>query len=116
MSEPKRDDLDITEELFEFLQGRAPEGYRIQKGHMPKLTQDQAWTAIWYLGNLYWQVKDYIERCCVCGSLYDSERSGDCLDYGKAPYHFCDNCMGEPEYQKKMRRNPDKEQRKEFFL
>jgi hypothetical protein len=96
-------DLDRTEELYDFLQGKAPKGYHIPRGHMPKLTEKQAWTVIWYLGNQYWQVTDFIEKCCVCGSLYDSECSGSCLDFGKAPYHFCDCCMEGDAYAKKRR-------------
>lgn len=96
-------DLDRTEELYDFLQGKAPEGYKIRHGHMPKLTEKQAWTVIWYLGNQYWQVTDFIEKCCVCGSLYDSEREGRCLDFGKSPYHFCESCMDGDAYAKKRR-------------
>lgn len=94
-------DLDRTEELYDFLQGKCPDGYKLARGHMPKLTEKQAWTVIWYLGNQYWQVPDFIGKCCVCGRLYDSERSGDCLDFGKAPYHFCDCCMDGDAYAKK---------------
>lgn len=92
-------DLDRTEELFAFLQGTVPEGYSIKPDHVPQLTDDQAWTVIWYLGNLYWQVTDHIERCDVCGDLFDSEGGGNCLDYGEAPYDFCDNetCLAEYE-------------------
>ncbi len=99
MSEPTN--LERTEELFDFLQGAVPEGYQIALDHVPKLTEEQAWTVIWYLGNLYWQVKDHIKRCAVCGDLYDTEDGGDCLDYGKRPYHFCDECVGGAEYEKK---------------
>lgn len=102
----ERDDLELAEELFEFLQGRAPEGYRIRRGHMPKLTANQAWTVIWYLGNQFWQVPDTIERCDVCGNIHDSESEGECLDYGKGPYQFCDNCLYSEEYERKKKREP----------
>jgi hypothetical protein len=114
-TEPERDELQRTRDLFAFLQGEIPKGCSYKRKHQPKLTADQAWTVIWWLGNEYWQVKDYIEGCCVCGDLYDTQREGDCLDYGKAPYHFCESCRDGDEYAKKMRRNPDKEQRKEYF-
>lgn len=113
--------LERTQELFAFLQGRIPEGYHIRRKKRPKLTADQAWTVIWYLGNQYWQVTDHVERCEVCGDLYDSNCEGDCLDYGGAPYHFCQNCIegngpdNRQAYVKKMKRNPDKEERKAFF-
>lgn len=94
-------DLEKTEELFEFLQGRAPDGYKIPKAEMPQLTPEQAWTVIWYLGNQYWQVTDKIERCCVCGSLYDTWKSGTCIDGGEPPYHFCESCIYTEDYERK---------------
>ena len=96
-----RDDLAITEELYQFLQGNVPEGYKIAESAVPKLTADQAWTVIWFLGNLYWQVTDHIERCGVCGELYDTWAEGTCLDYGDAPYHFCEECSEGPEAEAK---------------
>ena len=94
-------DLETTEELFAFLQGNVPEGYQLESDAVPKLTADQAWTVIWYLGELHWQVTDHIERCDVCGALYDTHGEGDCLDYGEAPYSFCDGCIYSTEYQDK---------------
>jgi len=105
----EKTDLERTEELFAFLQGRVPEGYGIKpKKDIPKLSADQAWTVIWYLGNQYWQVTDHVERCCVCGDLYESWAEGACLDYGKAPYHFCDPCMNGPEFREKAKSDPEK--------
>jgi hypothetical protein len=97
----ERTDLERTEELFAFLQGTVPEGYHILDDNVPRLTPDQAWTVIWYLGNQYWQVTDHIERCGVCGCLFDTKSEGDCLDYGTGPYHFCDGCIYSEEYEKK---------------
>lgn len=87
--------LERTEELFEFLQGRIPEGYSIPAQEIPRLDADQAWTVVWYLGNRYWQVPDFIERCDVCGELYDSEREGrfreaDEVEYGRPSGFRCD--------------------------
>lgn len=104
----ERSDLARAQELHEFLQGNIPEGYRLGRGNRPKLTAKQAWTVIWYLGNQFWKVPDHIERCDLCGGLYDSHNAGDCLDYGKGPYHFCDSCMWTETYHKKAMRNPDK--------
>ncbi len=112
MSEEKRSDLERTEELFQFLQGNIPDGYKIKRQHQPKLTADQAWTVIWYLGNQYWQVTDRIERCCVCGDLYDANSEGDCLDFGKAPYHFCGSCEYTEAYAKKQRSRANPENKK----
>lgn len=68
----ERPQLERVEELFKMLQGVIPKGHHIPPGEIPKLTSDQAWTVIWFLGNQYWQVPDFIERCNVCGDLYDS--------------------------------------------
>ena len=112
MSEENDKDLEKTQELYEFLQGKIPENIRLAKKSRPKMTPDQAWSVVWYLGNQYWQVTDRVERCCVCGDLYHTWQGGDCLDYGKAPYHFCDECLDSPEYarKKKSRLNPDNDQ------
>lgn len=97
-------DLERTEELFGFLQGVIPEGYRIESSRVPRLGAEQAWTVIWYLGNLDWQVTDHIERCGVCGCIYDSKCEGTCLDFGGPPYNFCDACQDGPEAITKQRR------------
>ena len=106
-------DLTRAEELFAFLQGM-PGGCRVAKSHRPKLTPEQAWSVIWYLGNQYWQVPDHIERCDICGDLFDTHSGGDCLDYGKGPYHFCDNCMCSDDYVRKSnsRLNPENKKAK----
>ncbi len=96
------DDLARTQELFDFLQGKVPERCEIPKAKIPTLTADQAWTVVCFLGNLYWQVTDYIERCDVCGDLHDTNSEGDCLDYGEAPYHFCESCEFSDEYTDKV--------------
>ena len=85
-------DLAKTQELFAFLQGTVPEGTIIAPGHVPNLTPDQAWTVVWFLGNQYWQVTDRIDRCEVCGDLYNSACGGETLDFGNAPYSFCETC------------------------
>lgn len=114
MSETK-DELEFTEELFQFLQGKLPEGYSVPEVEVPRLSPGQAWTVIWYLGNQYRKVSDHIERCCVCGDLYDTWNAGSCLDYGDAPYNFCDSCMERDEFSQKMRSNPDANEREAFF-
>ena len=109
------DDLARIQELFEFLQGRVPDGYHVSDA--PALTPEQAWTVIWYLGNTYERVPDYIERCDICGALYNSEGEGDVLDYdtpdsgGKEPYHFCGSCMEKDEWHHKACFDPDEESR-----
>lgn len=99
-------DLERVEELFRFLQGTMPEGCRIEPTHIPQLTPDQAWTVIGYLGNQYWQVPDDIERCEVCGDLYDTGSGGSCLDVGDPPYHWCDACEYQEEVLAKIKKHP----------
>ena len=106
MSDDEREPLDRCEELFAFLQGKVPESCRITRKNVPNLTADQAWTVIWYLGNEYWEVPDYIERCDICGDLYDSNDSGECLDFGKSPYFFCGGCLHSQEYERKAKKAP----------
>src|SRR5258708_18657881 len=69
MSEKNDKDLKRTQELYDFLQGKMPKGTHVATSHRPKLTPDQAWQVVWYLGNQYWQVTDRVEKCCVCGTL-----------------------------------------------
>ena len=95
-------ELERTEELFRFLQGVIPDDFHIADDEIPRLTEVQAWTAIWYLGNQYWQVPNYIERCGVCGDLFDTRCDGTCLDYDDPPYHFCGGCESSPEYFAKL--------------
>jgi hypothetical protein len=83
--------LDRTQELYDLLQGTVPDGYKIPDADVPRLTADQAWTVVCYLGNQYWQVPDHIERCGICGWLYDSNAEGESFD-GVPPHNVCDGC------------------------
>jgi hypothetical protein len=104
----KKDDLELTQKLFDLLQGHVPDDCRIAPEAVPNLTPDQAWTVIWWLGNQYWQVTDRIDRCNICGELYDDYYSGECLDWGEPPYHVCDGCTyDEAVVEKREKGNPD---------
>ena len=108
MSDDKeRDPLARADELFAFLQGTAPNGYKIPPAEMPKLSAEQAWTVIWYLGNQYWQVPDFVELCDVCGELYNKQSEGTTLDYGDAPYHYCESCESSWECETKKAQEPN---------
>lgn len=104
-------DLNKTKELYEFLQGKIPDGCKIPRGQVPKMTPDQAWTVIWWLANQYWQVTDRVEKCDVCGDLYHTWHEGHCLDFGNLPYSFCESCMGTEQFAKKERSrlNPERQ-------
>jgi len=94
--------VEVIDQLHRFLQGEVPDGYRIGEERVPKLTADQAWTVIWYVQELHQQLSVEIERCDVCGEIYDSANSGDCLDYGESPHHFCDGCYYSEEHRAKV--------------
>jgi len=98
----KQTETEVVEQLYEFLQGTVPAGYRIVPERVPKLTADQAWTVILYVQELRLQLSDEIDRCDVCGDIYDSRAEGTCLDYGDSPYHFCGACEYSDEYQDKV--------------
>ena len=102
----KPTDLKRVEQLFNFLQGVVPDGYNMPAEDVPHLTADQAWTVIWYLSEQYWQVPDYIQRCDVCGILYDSRCEGAVLAYGDPPNVFCGECEYSLEYEKKEQMAP----------
>jgi hypothetical protein len=99
-------DRQFVEDLYELLQGNVPEDVTPScPKEVPKLTKDQAWFVIWWLGNSYRQVPDHVERCDVCGAVYNSWSEGQTLDFGNAPYSFCGNCTNSrtPEYVRKVR-------------
>lgn len=97
-------DVELTEALFEFLQGRFPEEkFRIAEANIPRLTPEQAETVIWYLGNLYWQVTDHVERCEVCGDWYNTWSEGETNDHAPGPIFVCGNCVDSEEAVKQRR-------------
>ena len=94
---PEKTTLGRTQEVFDFLQGTVPEGYKIPSDDIPRLGPDQAWTVVWYLQNLYWKLPDHIERCSECGDLYDANCEGGCNDgdeddVGDKIGRFCGVC------------------------
>ncbi len=89
--ESERDPLDRVQELYGFLQGEVPEGYKIRPRRVPRLTADQAWTVVWYVQEMHWKVPDYIERCNVCGELFNTRCEGGYTENGP-PFHLCDSC------------------------
>ena len=70
---------DKVNELFEFLtDGKVPEGVIIKS--KPKLSPNKAWNLTWFLQEITHCLPDHIERCDVCGGLYDSNQEGFWLD------------------------------------
>lgn len=105
-----RTELEKTQALFDLLRGEIPDDCRIEPDCIPRLTADQAWCVIWWLGNQYWQVPDFIEMCGVCGRLFNTEESGECLDWGEPPYHVCDGCTYDESVEAKRATNPEGKQ------
>ena len=102
-TEKKPTDLEVVEELYRFLQGEIPEGYQIRDERLPRLTPDQAWTVVWYLGNLYRQIPDRIERCELCGDIYDTWQEGETNDHRPGPVFVCGMCINSEEAQRQRR-------------
>jgi len=105
MTEPT--DLERTIELFEFLQGKVPEGMELDD--VPQLTPDAAESVLYVLREhksfKNWSIPDSIRRCDVprCGEWFDSDSEGDYLGFGEPPYHFCSGCEDGTEYREKIR-------------
>ena len=95
-------DLDRANELFAFLQGDVPKGFVLH--NVPKLDAPTAATVLYVLSEHFkgWFVPDSIERCDVCGDLYDSDEGGKMLNFGEKPYYFCDDCEDGFEYRQKI--------------
>jgi len=70
---------DKVNELYEFLaDGKLPNGVVIKS--CPKLSRNKAWNVIWFLQEVTRCLPDHIEKCDVCGELYDSDQEGFILD------------------------------------
>ena len=98
-------ELEKTQRLLNFLLGETDDCV-MKDDHRPNLSLDQAWTVIWWLGNEYWQVPAHIEKCDICGDLYDAHESGHGLDFGAAPYFFCEDCLDSDPYKAKSKMIP----------
>jgi hypothetical protein len=83
-------DLEWLQEFYEFLQGKQPETIRLGKGYAPKLKQKKAFAIIWYLQEHFPVFPDQIERCDVCGELFDSHSEG--IYWESKGKNFCGGC------------------------
>lgn len=70
---------DKVTELYEYLTDeKIPEGIHV--GSRPKLSKNKAWSLIWFLQEVTHCLPGHIEKCDVCGELYDTDQEGYCLD------------------------------------
>jgi hypothetical protein len=70
----ERDDLEKVELVFDMLTGgRIPEGVHL--GNQPKLSKDEAWSAVWFLQEVARILPDTIDRCDECNNLYEADYS-----------------------------------------
>lgn len=84
-------DLEKIDEFYRFLTGdEIPEGLSFPRGYAPKMSEKKAMSIIWYLQEHLSILPDHIERCDVCGSLYDSHSSG--LFWETKGKHYCGGC------------------------
>jgi len=79
--------LEQVEELYRFLQGEVPDGIYYCKA--PRLSERKAFTVIWFLQERLRIIPDQYERCCSCGTLYDTRCSGGV----RRERYYCDSCF-----------------------
>lgn len=85
-------DLEWVQEFYSFLQGEVPGGLHFSRGHAPNLSQKKAFSIIWYLQEHFPIIPDRIEKCDVCGQLFDIYAQGHYDEKkGKSYCYMCDD-------------------------
>lgn len=69
--------IEQVNELYEFLQGIAPEPVQVSRTRQPKLSKTQASTIIWFLQEHMKIISSQFECCTACKGLYDTHREGN---------------------------------------
>lgn len=84
-------DLDKIKEFYRFLTGdKIPKTIRLGRGHAPKMSEKKAFAIIWYLQEHLSILPESIERCSVCGELFDSNSEG--IYWESKGKHYCGGC------------------------
>lgn len=84
-------DLEWLDEFYEFLQGEnIPEEIKIGKTHAPKMSKKKAMAIIWYLQEHMRVFPDNIEKCSICGDLYDTWSEG--VYWESKGKFYCGHC------------------------
>ena len=92
LSDEKRkhfSDIDWINEFYLYLQGEKVDGIGGDKPYI-KLSQKKAFHIIWYLQEHLRILPDNIERCDICGKLYDSNQEG--LYWESKTKNLCGGC------------------------
>jgi hypothetical protein len=99
-AEIERKEMKQINTLYEYLQGNLPDGV---KCFAPKLSEEDAFSVIWFLQECINCLPQKHERCSICGEIYNSENEGHyselngesycggCWD-GDAPVTLCWDC------------------------
>lgn len=99
-------EIEQVEQFYNWLQGISCPKELITDTKL-NLTDDQAFSIIYYLQEIFEVIPDKFEKCKDCGCLYDSEAEGTSIDkdstweneageeehFDKSQYGlYCDNC------------------------
>lgn len=81
--------IEQTQELYEFLKGKTPEGFTFKTGQ-PTLSEDTAFTIIYVLQEKFHMIPDTYEKCVRCKEIFDMEWGGN--HYEDPGINLCDSC------------------------
>jgi formylmethanofuran dehydrogenase subunit E len=84
-------DIEKVREFYRFLTGEDMlDKISIGRGHAPKMSEKKAFSIIWYLQEHLSIFPNTIERCSVCGELFDTNTEG--IYWETKDKHYCGGC------------------------
>jgi hypothetical protein len=84
-------DLEKVQELYRFLTGEEiPKAIHFIRGNVPKMSKNKAFSIIYYLQEHLPLLPDHIEKCSVCGDLFDDQETG--IYWESKGKHYCGSC------------------------
>jgi hypothetical protein len=95
--------LEETQALFNWLKGEPIENIHFPDGEQPELTNEQAFSVIYFLQEALGIIPDHYEMCKGCSEIFDNDSEGTCIsddseDEDGNPFseemhgNYCDNC------------------------
>lgn len=78
--------VEQVNEFYNFLQGELPKAITMKCP--PKLSSKKAFGIVWYLQEHLRILPDNFERCCSCGSLFNTNQEGSI----KRNRNYCSGC------------------------